>query len=290
MRIRMSKGSEESGEDISVAIKETFHAARQDRKFFPVFEKVFGRTVKQIVEEQGVNPVLHPEALCDPDEPGDGTWREFLSQKSIGLIEVYRQELESGHSKDYAEACMDAMFDNPDGLNQARAEAYLGMSPSDEASMNNPKYAEAFLWALKNGKSETWAAFFSREVAECDLIGGISVLIDRAQLYSEAIEDCHRRNFSPVYAHAYAKKLVGDAIGETNEHYSHLYAKFYEQMLAEGFQHEKAASTADIYIDAHCRGSEFLEEMNVWEVLEYIKERHDSPSSTLKRRASRECE
>jgi len=274
----MSINTEDSGDNFSAAMLETFHASGLDRKYISVFEDVFRRAVKQIVEEQGVNPVLHPEALCDPEEPGDGTWREFLSQKSIRLIEVYRQELESGHSKEYAKACMDAMFDNPDGINQAKAEAYLGMSPSDDASIDNPKYAEAFLWALRNGKSETWAAFFSREVAECDLIGGISVFIDRAQRYTEAFEDCLRRNFSAVYAHAYAEKLVGDAIGETNEHYAHLYAKFYERMLEDGFQHEASSSTAETYIDEHSRGREFLEEMEVWEVLEYIKERNESRS------------
>jgi len=189
----VTENAEDGGDEISKVIAEAFKIQALDPKHFDVFDEVYRLVLKSIQDEQSIHPIINLEVMIEPEDPSMGTWKEWVVERSTELFNIYIRELNDYHSKGFARAYMLRMLESDDEPNRCAAKAYLALSKSNDISMDNPKYAEAFLWALRSEKGDIYAAHFSRGIAEEDLIHGISGFLDRAKKYSNAFESCLKK-------------------------------------------------------------------------------------------------
>ena len=200
----------------------------------------------QLTEETGLDPISHPETLLEVDDPELGTYQDYLIRTSLERIQDYIRSLEQRHSILFAKAYMREMYEQVDDVcGRVTCAAYKRLSDSKRVGLDNPRYTEAWLFSLANGKGETYAGYFSRLLVSGEFDFDLERLTELSQQYADNVNQCRANGFSEIYAHTFAEQ-VNCGI---KERFAAVHARCYEKKVLVGLTHEEAWEYATAYTD-----------------------------------------
>lgn len=207
-------------------IRTTFVKTGFDEKYFPVYGEKVNRGYKELQND-------FPDDEETPENESNVT--ESIHQADI-YIAFYVEEIEKGHSKEWAASFADNR-DSYDDIHETALEAYDSIKDKAQKDKDldiflksiseDEIYIERYKLVISGREPHEAASDYSRNYHRCILEGKSE---SYAHGYANAISKNYSMYGSEVYAEAYEQAINHDL----NQDQAHLFAKFLTDVCGGG--------------------------------------------------------
>lgn len=224
---------------------ECFKREESDPTHYPSFRKLFVGEVEEINREFKIDVLVNYIALMDPEEPEDGTCREFVERSANDKFGCYKAAIDEGHGTAYSEA-YGRIAGGGECIENASAMAYEAINNNGDASPDNPAYKDAYD-ACESKKGERFARRCAVLVAENPMAFPAAfkaaakeeiaylLMLGRghtdlwARMYVEAL-----RTYSEEFAGIYAGCVEAEIAAGRNQDDAEKFAEIHAAVISEG--------------------------------------------------------